>query len=92
MKSANTARCFSLGVIKLIVIARRGCGCGGQASRRRRGGEGSLFFASRIGSGAWVNKWICMAWIVRSGSMIGKGREERSLFASLFSLSFHDRW
>lgn len=57
------------------------------------GGEGGLFFfASRIGSGAWVNKWICMAWIVRSGSMIGKGREERSLFASLFSLSFHDRW
>lgn len=63
----------------------------------KRAGEGGregglFFFASRIGSGAWVNKWICMAWIVRSGSMIGKGREERSLFASLFSLSFHDRW
>lgn len=61
MKSANTVRCFSLGVIKLIVIARCGCGCGGQASKRREK-EGNFFFFLRAGLEAErVNKWICMA-------------------------------
>lgn len=57
---------FSLGVIKLIVIARCGCGCGGQASKLEKeggeGGEGGLSFFLRARLEAErVNKWICMA-------------------------------